>query len=144
MSIENLREWEAKNPEKVKEYRHQWYLKHKELVIGRTKLWKKNNPYKYKENSRKAQDIYRSKNPEKAKLSRRKCYRKYHPYKVGVCEMCGIKIEGKSYHQDHNHITNQIRGSLCPRCNTGLGFVENQIYMDLALNYLIKYDLMNR
>jgi len=37
---------------------------------------------------------------------------------------------------DHNHITGEIRGLLCIRCNVGLGWFETN--KDIAIKYLAK------
>ncbi len=37
----------------------------------------------------------------------------------GVCAICRLPHE--RFHIDHDHVTNKIRGILCPSCNTGLG-----------------------
>ena len=42
---------------------------------------------------------------------------------------------------NHCHITNKIRGLLCPTCNTGIGrFKESQLLFKNAIDYLIKHD----
>lgn len=44
----------------------------------------------------------------------------------GGCAICGATEAGagKSFHVDHCHETNKIRGLLCNRCNTHLGWYE--------------------
>lgn len=59
----------------------------------------------------------------------------------GKCKMCGTKIElggtgsGKAA-VDHDHRTTRIRGLLCLRCNTGLGYIEDERFMVSAKAYL--------
>ena len=54
----------------------------------------------------------------------------------GRCKICGRhRTEQKNeLSVDHNHITGQVRGLLCARCNVGLGFFEN--HTDEILKYL--------
>jgi hypothetical protein len=58
------------------------------------------------------------------------------------CAICGKHQETvkKSFHIDHCHITNEVRGILCNKCNMGLGlFQENNALLNNAINYLDKY-----
>jgi hypothetical protein len=49
------------------------------------------------------------------------------------CIICGLPAEVI----DHDHITKRIRGSLCHRCNMGLGhFRDNPELLELAAMYL--------
>ena len=51
-----------------------------------------------------------------------------------VCEICGA-ID--SLVVDHSHTLNTIRGVLCARCNTGLGFFQDDAKkLALAIKYL--------
>lgn len=50
------------------------------------------------------------------------------------CELCGAR---EYLHVDHDHITGRIRGTLCVRCNTGLGkFGDNPARLRAAAAYL--------
>jgi hypothetical protein len=57
------------------------------------------------------------------------------------CAICRRNDPGdkaiKHFHVDHNHITGQVRGLLCARCNKGLGmFEENVVSLENAIAYL--------
>ena len=48
----------------------------------------------------------------------------------GCCEMCGDSLVNPTFSKgdcvvDHNHATEEIRGLLCTRCNTGLGYLRD-------------------
>lgn len=61
----------------------------------------------------------------------------------GVCAICkGDSSNGKyrNLHVDHCHDTGKIRGILCNRCNSVLGYVEENIEtLFNAANYLAQY-----
>jgi hypothetical protein len=58
----------------------------------------------------------------------------------GKCAICGIPehrcSKGKLF-IDHNHVTNKVRGLLCSNCNSGIGFLKDNIGTLLkAIEYL--------
>jgi hypothetical protein len=56
-----------------------------------------------------------------------------------ACEICGKK-DGKR-EIDHCHKTGVVRGTLCPKCNKGLGhFLDNAVNLKRAIEYLEKFD----
>lgn len=55
----------------------------------------------------------------------------------GVCAICKMKDKHMALHIDHDHNTNEIRGLLCKRCNSGIGmFRESLNIIKEAVNYL--------
>lgn len=59
----------------------------------------------------------------------------------GKCAICDIpQSELKSrLGVDHNHVTNQVRGLLCHKCNLALGLLDDSIeILDRAKVYLLK------
>ena len=52
------------------------------------------------------------------------------------CAICGTPPQQKPLHLDHDHTTNRVRGLLCTKCNTGLGWVEQTTWLEAALQYL--------
>jgi hypothetical protein len=64
----------------------------------------------------------------------------------GRCAICGeletTELRGKvwSLSVDHDHVTGQIRGLLCRRCNSMLGHVQdNPSLLEKAIAYLLKH-----
>jgi len=58
------------------------------------------------------------------------------------CAICQSTLDAtdrrRSFHIDHDHITNIVRGILCGGCNTGLGaFKDNIIVLQRAILYLL-------
>ena len=53
------------------------------------------------------------------------------------CEICNISKENVRLVFDHDHKTNKFRGILCDACNTGIGFLKDNIEILLsAIKYL--------
>lgn len=57
----------------------------------------------------------------------------------GVCAICGDSPNTKRLFVDHCHKTGKIRGLLCGRCNSMLGFAKDSISnLASAIKYLEK------
>ena len=64
-----------------------------------------------------------------------------------ACAIChklaGVTKSGRcNLHMDHNHATNKARGLLCPRCNTLIGYMEQddwQARLEEAEKYIEDY-----
>lgn len=121
-----------------------YYQKNKVVLNEKNKLWAKENPRKIKEISKK----YRQRNPEKHRNRRLKHlfgitlieYNKIlhdQNYKCAICK--GNNLNNKNFYVDHSHVTGKIRGLLCNLCNSGIGFLkEDIVILEKAINYLKK------
>ena len=65
-------------------------------------------------------------------------YNEMHIAQDGKCAICKKKKTIKDYfYVDHCHETNKVRGLLCMRCNSGLGYFKDKIFLlEKALVYL--------
>jgi hypothetical protein len=57
----------------------------------------------------------------------------------GKCAVCGRHQSDLNHTLviDHDHVTGKVRGLLCMRCNTGIGFLGDSVYsLAKALEYL--------
>jgi len=57
-----------------------------------------------------------------------------------ACALCGRSEEYKALSVDHDHKTGKVRGLLCNKCNTALGFFQDNIEtVSKALDYLKRF-----
>ena len=57
----------------------------------------------------------------------------------GKCAICSTIVPGHkkiNFAVDHCHKTNKVRGLLCFRCNLGIGYFKDDVYL---LNNCIEY-----
>lgn len=92
---------------------------------------------------------WRKNNKEKVKhLGRKNTYgitsEKFHALleeQEGCCAICHchflLELDDESPCVDHDHVTGEIRGLLCKRCNTGIGMFGDQVLLfKSAIRYL--------
>ena len=130
-----MKELRKKNPDKI----------HKRTNKSQ-KLYRKNNPEKFREYEKR----YAEKYPEKILAkSRRIKLRTYgltpEQYDAmlqsqgGVCAICGMNRDARRLAVDHDHKTNKVRALLCHFCNTALGkFLDSVEILKKAILYLEK------
>lgn len=58
----------------------------------------------------------------------------------GRCEICNNEIVFSQAKVDHNHTTGAVRGILCNKCNSGLGYLESKDFIKKARKYIDKYE----
>lgn len=143
------KQWRDDNPERVKEYERRKYKNNKVKCLERSRKYYKNNIEKMKEynkqwhkdNLEKAKENgkqWRDNNLERAKEIARRwhlkskynlslCdYNKMFNNQEGCCAICGrhqSKLT-KVLSVDHNHGTEEVRGLLCSKCNTFIGYIN--------------------
>jgi len=101
----------------------------------------------------------RRRDPEKLRESQRKAnlkrlygvspddYDRMFEEQGGVCRICRQpeqrhRTDGsrKHLHFDHDHVTGQVRGLLCTRCNTVLGMAnDDRSVLASAIDYLSEF-----
>lgn len=62
----------------------------------------------------------------------------------GSCSICKLPEKdnpgGKALHIDHDHKTGKVRGLLCNNCNSGIGYLKDNIeLLEAAIQYLITH-----
>ena len=106
----------------------EWYLKHKQTVLKRQKA-----------------------NPNKPRVQRKATLKKKYGLTLadydsmfesqnGACAICGGQQTYKLLAVDHCHITGKVRGLLCSKCNSILGYVSDNVgTLQNAIKYLRSY-----
>lgn len=151
---ERSQQWRKDNPEYSKQYnkrrrimnpdgRKQYYLDNKKRMLEQNRQYYKDN----KERILKNQKQRRGVNPEHQRLSNLKCkYGLSHEDWVkmwvgqdGDCAICGEPFAQHSdAYVDHNHNTGKTRGLLCRKCNTGIGYLNDDPRLTVkATEYLL-------
>jgi len=55
----------------------------------------------------------------------------------GMCAICGSSFENTKINVDHDHITGKVRGILCNKCNSAIGFFNDNVEnLKSAIKYL--------
>jgi len=153
-----VKSWREKNPEKDKAHKMAYNLKHRKELNDKLKTWQKNNRDKikvyFKSWSVKNETTY-SKYKFLKKVKVLNINLSYEDYLVMVesqknlCAIC--KIPETAKHKsgttcllsiDHCHKTKKVRGLLCKKCNTALGFFEDDLSVILnAYSYIKQNEL---
>ena len=67
-------------------------------------------------------------------------YMDMYEKQLGLCSICQRPEESKNVKSlavDHNHTTGKIRGLLCMRCNTAIGYLRDSLgVVERAMEYL--------
>jgi hypothetical protein len=110
------REWNNKNKDKRRIQSKRYYLKNKEKVHE----W--HMQYSYGITRENREEILKSQNDS--------------------CAICGKPANNvDEFDVDHCHNTGTVRGLLCHKCNTGIGFFEDDPeLLTKAIQYLVKPD----
>src|SRR5580658_10464869 len=136
-----------KDPEKSRESarlaQRRYYNKHREEVIAKQKLARKENPERFREVRRKQRekqpDLWRSIGLRRSGWTL-EMYNVAFAKQKGLCAICGLPGKAGKLHADHDHNTDTPRELLCINCNTSLGgFKDNPDNLKKAMEYLQKH-----
>jgi Recombination endonuclease VII len=122
------RRYSERHPERVRQARRLAERRHPETK----RAWRRDNPEKFAAIQR------RNKWLERYGLSEAD-YNALFAEQDGKCAICGAGPSGKwnILNVDHDHVTGQVRGLLCHRCNTALGlFRDDPVILAPAVAYL--------
>ena len=131
---EYQREWRKKHPE-YRDYMREWQIKNRDKRNMQQRERFAKNPEKYRA-------IYKKKSLEWNYGLNLEDYNTMLVEQGDCCAICksdnpGVKNRG--WHVDHDHITGDVRGLLCHKCNHLLGNArDNPEILTAAIQYLIK------
>lgn len=137
-----------KTKEQVKAYNKEYFARPEvkaRAKIRNAQYRKRRAEYKKTEAGRAAEKRYRQSDASKERLKRNRLKTLYNltPEQLqtmfknqgGLCGICNTPIT--SYHIDHDHETNEVRGLLCAPCNMALGlFKDSSEVLESAKQYL--------
>jgi hypothetical protein len=103
-----------------------WYLHNKEHKIAQSAKWHKENP-----------DIRDDKHLRYKYGITLNVYLDMAKQQNNACKICNKIQQDRKLCIDHCHVTGNIRGLLCDKCNKGLGsFEDNELSLKNAVTYL--------
>jgi hypothetical protein len=133
-----MKKWWKEHPDKRdrRAYAKEYRMKNIDKVLSSHKVshakWRRENPEKYKKTT--APCVNRWKLYHIYAISE-EVYQKMVIEQRGRCAIC--EDNSRLLCIDHDHTTKQVRGLLCSKCNSGLGFFkDNTILLMKAKDYL--------
>lgn len=140
--LKNHKEYQKKNKKSISKKNKLYYQNNKDSIIEKT-----NNYYQENRNMvKKRMKKYYDENQPEIRINRKlKKYNitldEYQNLKTqndGRCDICNEIPEKACI--DHCHKTEVVRGLLCNKCNSGIGFLQDDIeLLENAVSYLKKY-----
>ena len=151
--------------DKLRATERAWYAKNRDKVNARKRAWRKANPQKtlaynkkyyaeQTETERQAKRVYAKQWRQTNKDSARRTERSWR-YNVSTEEQLRLEKEadGKCFlckkacaelHLDHDHSTGRVRHLLCPKCNLGLVYSDDDgSKLKDAITYLDYFEERN-
>lgn len=138
---ENVAKWRKANPEKVKELNAISHRKHREKILAHKKMKYDENPSEYQRRALKWYHAHKEKDRarrvSKYGLSLEEYIQLIEDAKT--CPLCNDSFENNPRVLDHDHKSGNVRGVICRRCNSGIGFLREDVDILLnAIHYLKK------
>jgi hypothetical protein len=126
---EQKKKYRIEHREKYKKYLKKYRDEHKEKSIKTSKEYYYSHKEQILEYKRKyKKDIYR---PYNMTIDD---YKEMYINQLGNCLVCGKHKDKLCV--DHDHKTGEVRGLLCSRCNSGLAYIDDLLFLENALKYV--------
>ncbi len=118
-------------------WKQDWRDRNKQYISEQNKQYRRDRPQQYQEAGiRRNVQLWAS--PEDVDLIMQ-MWRDRLP----KCEICGVseEVHGKALAIDHNHFDSKFRGFLCSKCNSAIGFFQEDLnILRSAVKYLERYE----
>ena len=116
-----------RNPEEASAYHLDYYKKNKDRLKAKRKKWAEANPDSVLNTQLKKRFGIT--------LEQYNLMAEEQEFRCWICRQeCGT---GHRLSVDHDHLTGQVRGLLCKKCNSGIGFFsDHPALLERALEYL--------
>lgn len=138
-----MRTYYQKNRDKIKDNAKEYAGSHKVEIAAYRKKYYQNNKSRLDKKNRMYEQTPKAKDRKRQAYFKRK-YRITQEYMDALllkqrflCPLCGRSLTDTKVVVDHNHMTGEVRGLLCYRCNTLLGQAEDSLsLLAKAMAYL--------
>jgi len=141
----------------AKSYNVKYYTIHRKKMLRRSRKWNKLNPEKVakaiknygKVHPEKVKERGRNQHLKKYKLTTKE-YNRMVKAQGGVCAICGEPERmQRALSVDHDHFTGEVRGLVCSRCNSAMGFADDspmrlRKMADYIERYLLKKSIRKK
>lgn len=116
---------------------HVTYMKNRKKRYEQTREWQRNNKSK-------ASDIWHNAHLRREYGIGMEDYNRMLANQDGRCAICKAAPLGRRFAVDHNHTTGVVRGLLCLKCNSSLGFLMEDISkVDALRQYIVEHEQPN-
>ena len=131
-----MAEYRKKNPHKISEWSKKYYQKYRERELAK-------GQNRYRKDWANTRTIAWKKHLKKNYNITPQEYDQLFNIQNGECAICGTHqmYLDKTLNVDHNHETGKIRGLLCLHCNSTIGYAkENVGTLALIIDYLNRHN----
>lgn len=129
-------EYRKRYPEKQRTSNAKWYAKNSAKSCAAARAWYKAHPERMKE-------VERRRTVQKYGLTLEQ-WKAMLDSQEGKCKICRTDKPGGqgTWHTDHDHASNEVRGLLCNACNRMLGYaIDRPAILRAGLEYLLQFNL---
>jgi hypothetical protein len=128
------KKYRSENRNKIRKYQKVYGKAHIERYKELDRERYKKDPTKYRQTRIGYKTKYRFRHKYNMSVED---YNKMYSAQDGKCAIC--KKEFTKLGVDHDHGSGYIRGLLCHKCNSGIGFLEeNLVFLEGAIQYLLR------